>query len=59
MSGMRSRRVEIRLCDAGFNNRVGGGRGQRGRRVDVVRTDRDPALTTPENEVLVLEKRGT
>jgi len=22
-----------------------------------VRTDRDPALTTPENDVLVLEKR--
>jgi hypothetical protein len=27
--------------------------------VDVVRSDRDPALTTPENDVLVLEKRGS
>ena len=27
--------------------------------VDLVRSDRDPALTTPENDVLVLEKRGT
>ena len=56
---MRSRRVEIRLCDAGFNNCVGDGRGQRGGRVDLVLTDRDPALTTPKNDVLVLEKRGT
>lgn len=26
---------------------------------DLVRSDRDPTLTTPENDVLVLEKRGT
>lgn len=27
--------------------------------VDLVRSDRDPPPTTPENEVLVLEQRGS